>query len=101
MKSILLTIAFSFISLCSYSQKIIRDNNTFIVNKITTKTEEIKTIYTYKDSKNNEYPIYITTKGTCYIKRISQKTGKEYKYYLPKEIQTTIQKELNITTTKP
>lgn len=71
-----------------------------MVNKITTKTEEIKTIYTYKDSKNNEYPIYITAKGACYIKKISQKTGKEYKYYLPKEIQSAIQKELNITTTK-
>lgn len=71
-----------------------------MVNKIATKTEEIKTVYTYKDSKNNEYPIYITAKGACYIKRISQKTGKEYKYYLPKEIQTAIQKELNITPTK-
>ena len=49
------------------------------------------TAYTWKDSKGNEYPIYLHTyeKGekagrtTCYVFKTSAKTGKEYKYYIP------------------
>jgi hypothetical protein len=43
-----------------------------------------------------ENDIFISKKGACYIKRTSYKTGKEYKQYLPKEIQETIRKELKI-----
>lgn len=98
MKLYILTLVFSFVSFLGYAQQITREGNTFISSKTTTTKEEVKTKYTYKDSKNNEYPVYITAKGACYIKRISQKTGKEYKQYLPKEIQEAIKKELNITT---
>ena len=49
------------------------------------------TAYTWKDSKGNEYPIFLHTyeKGekagrtTCYVFKTSAKTGKEYKYYIP------------------
>lgn len=58
-------------------------------------TFDVKTIYTW-EIKGEKYPIYITSRGACYIKRISSKTGKEYKQYLPKEIQETIKKELKI-----
>ena len=67
---------------------VVRDGDTF---KIET-TTDIKTKYTWEDKDGNIYPIYITKKGTCYIKRISKKTGKEYKYYLPKEVQNQIKK---------
>lgn len=54
-------------------------------------SNDIKTDYTYRDSKGNTYPIYLHkyTKGenagkhTCYIMKKSEKTSKEYKYYLP------------------
>lgn len=53
---------------------------------------DIKTSYTWSNEKDNiSYPIYLHkyTKGdkvgewTAYIIRVSKKTNKEYKYYLP------------------
>lgn len=52
--------------------------------------------FTYKDSKGNIYPIMISKSGSCYILRVSKKSGKEYKQYLGKEISQEICKELNI-----
>ena len=42
-----------------------------------------------------EYPVYITGNGRCYILKTSQKTGKEYKQYLPVELAKDICKRLN------
>ena len=64
-----------------------RENNSNLVNT------EI-TNYTWKDSKNNVYPIYITSNGSCFIYRISNKTGKEYKQYMKVEISQQICTEL-------
>ena len=52
------------------------------------------TNYTWKDSKDNVYPIYITSNGSCFIYRISNKTGKEYKQYMKVEISQQICTEL-------
>ena len=53
-----------------------------------------KTGYTWKDKSGDVYDIYISSKGACFIIRISKKTGKEYRQYLPKEIQNEIRNEL-------
>lgn len=45
--------------------------------------KEVKTEYIYEDSKGVEYPIYMSATGKVYIKRVSEKTGKGYKQYLP------------------
>jgi hypothetical protein len=45
--------------------------------------KETKTQYTFKDSKDNVYPVYLSASGKAFIKRISKKTGKEYKQYVP------------------
>lgn len=74
---------------------IVRDGDTFKV-ETTSVNKDTKTKYTWEDKEGNKYPIFITKKGACYVKRVSKKTGKEYKYYLPKDIQETIKKELNI-----
>lgn len=84
-----------------------RSGNTFSVEQ-TTKSD-VETPYTWKDKDGKTYPIYISKKGartsksavgtsggSCYIKRISKKTGKEYKYYLSKETQEQIRKELGV-----
>lgn len=70
-----------------------REGDTFKVER-TSKASDTQTKYTWEDKEGNKYPIYITKKGACYILRTSKKTGKEYKYYLPKDIQETIKKEL-------
>ena len=71
-----------------------REGDTFKVEQ--TAKSDTQTKYTWEDKEGNKYPIYITKKGACYVLRVSKKTGKEYKQYLPKDIQETIKKELNI-----
>lgn len=74
--------------------EVVRNGNTF--ETVQTSQTDVKTPYTWKDKDGKTYPIYISKKGACYIKRISKKTGKEYKYYLPKETQEQIRKELGM-----
>lgn len=74
-----------------------RQGNTFVSKSIhVSKTEPIKTKFTWKDSKGKDYPVYVSAKGSCYIIKTSSKTGKEYKNYLGSEISSQICKELNI-----
>lgn len=56
--------------------------------KQTTKAE--KTPYTWTDSKGQKYDIYISKKGSCFIQKISSKTGKEYKQYLKPDVSQDI-----------
>lgn len=55
------------------------------------------TDFTYRDSKANEYRIYLSKNGRAFIIRTSQRTGKEYKYYLGEEISKSVCKELGLT----
>jgi hypothetical protein len=48
-----------------------------------TSTPPVKTKYTSKASDGTEYPIYLSSKGKAFIIKVSKKTGKEYKQYLP------------------
>lgn len=95
MKYILSLLIVLLTSITSYTE-VVRDGDTFKVEKTTSENQDTQTKYTWEDKEGNKYPIFITKKGACYVKRISKKTGKEYKYYLPKEIQETIKKELNL-----
>lgn len=64
---------------------------TFTTVKSKTSSNDVLTEYKWKDSKGNEYPLYLHkyTKGenagkyTCFVFRVSKNTGKEYKYYIP------------------
>lgn len=66
-------------------QNVTREGNNFTQtsNRGTTGSKETKTQYTYTDSKGNVYPVYLSSKGKAFIKKVSKKTGKEYKQYLP------------------
>ena len=90
---ITLLIALSM-SITSYAD-IVRDGDTFKVEKTVSVNQDTQTKYTWEDRENNKYPIYITKKGACYIIRTSKKTGKEYKQYLPKNVQEQIKEEYN------
>lgn len=70
-----------------------REGNTFKTEK-TVKGSDTQTKYTWEDKEGKKYPIFIGKKGACYVLRVSKKTGKEYKYYLPKDVQETIKKEI-------
>ena len=85
-KIIIIIAALAAFSIASYSQDVVRNGKIFEqVKKSSVKTEE-NTGFTYKDSKGNTYDIFIGKSGSCYIKKISKKTGNEYKQYLGEEI---------------
>lgn len=93
MKKIILCILLTLFCI-TISAEVKREGNTFRVEQ-TTKESDTKTQYTWVDKDGNVYPVFITKRGACYIFRTSKKTGKEYKQYLPKDIQETIKQELN------
>ncbi len=83
--------------LAANAQTYTRSGNTFISSTgERVKAEPVKTKFTWKDSKGREYPVYISKSGSCFVIKVSAKTGKEYKNYLGPEISQQICKELNI-----
>ena len=95
MKKLLIMLVLLCVGLTSNAQNYTREGNTFVSTK-SIKSEPVKTKFTWKDSKGNEYPVYISSKGSCFVIRVSSKTGKEYKSYLGPEISEQICKELGV-----
>jgi len=58
-----------------------------------------KTGFTWKDSKGDEYPVYIAHTGSCFIIRTS-KSGDDYRAYLGEEVSEQIRKELSKSDTR-
>ena len=71
-----------------------QEGNVFSSVKTTKTVTSDKTPYTWKDSKGKEYPIYVSSTGSCYVIKVSSKTGKEYRQYLGPEISEEICKQL-------
>jgi hypothetical protein len=79
------------------AQNVKREGKTFIAKSTrgASASKDVATTYTWKDTKGNEYPILLHqyTKGenegkwTAYVMRVSSKTGKEYKYYIPNGVE--------------
>ena len=66
------------------AQEVVRKGNTFEqVSKKKSKDDVILTKY-YYEIDGKKYPIFLSSKGKAFIKRISAKSGKEYRQYLPK-----------------
>ena len=91
----IMLLALSVNNSSTYAQSVKREGTTFVVSSSRSKSEPTKTKFTWKVG-DTEYPIYISSTGSCYIIKVSKKTGKEYKQYLPKEICAEICKELGI-----
>ena len=85
MKRIIIAIMLLFpINMGISAQSVTRQGNTFTqVSNKKPDGKETKTEYTYTDSKGNTYPVYLSSTGKAFIKKISKKTGKEYKQYMP------------------
>ena len=68
-----------------YAQSVTKNGNNFtqVTNNKKSGSKETKTQYTYTDSKGNTYHVWLSSGGKAFIKRISKKTGKEYKQYVP------------------
>ena len=80
----------------SYAQNYTKEGKTYKAEKVVKQSSDVQTDFTWEDSKGNTYPIFISKSGSCYIKRISKKTGNEYKQYLGAEISADICKQLGI-----
>lgn len=86
MKKIILAVIMLFsLNVGVQAQSVERKGNNFtqVSNKKEVSGKEVKTKYTYTDSKGNVYPIYLSSTGKAFIKKVSKKTGKEYRQYLP------------------
>jgi len=59
----------------------------------------IKTDFTWKDSKGDEYPVYIAHTGSCFVIKTS-KSGEKYRAYLGEEVSEQIRKELSKSDTR-
>lgn len=98
-KIIFILVAFCIAtSACSQAQ-IKREGNTFSVERTTSQQslDTVKTVFAYKDSKDNIYPIWLNKKtGSCFIIRISGKTGKPYRQYMSDEIRQNVCTYYNI-----
>ena len=86
--SLLLTLV---LSVPSYSSTVTRNGNDFSIE--ITKFEDEITPYTWTDKDGVKYVVFESKKGSYYIIKISKKTGKDYKYYLPKEVQEQMRRE--------
>ena len=65
-------------------QNVTRQGNTFV--QVSTRQESkpaTKTEYIYTDKKGNSYPVWLSAKGKAFIIKVSKKTGKEYRQYVP------------------
>lgn len=83
--------------LAANAQTYTRSGNTFISSTgERVKAEPVKTKFTWKDSKGKEYPVYISSKGSCFVIKGKDKNGKDKRTYLGPEISQQICKELGI-----
>ena len=100
MKKLLLIIIMVIVSVGAFAQKTyVREGNVFTTTKFSTsrtKSEPTKTKFIHKDTKGNEYPIFMSSTGSCFVVKTSAKTGKEYRNYLGPEMSMEICKELGI-----
>ena len=97
MKKLLLLLLMSLITITTNAQsKVEFQGNTIVTKSTRAKGEAKKTTFTWQDRKGKEYPVYISSTGSCFTIRISSKTGKEYRSYLGPEVSQEICKKLNI-----
>ena len=95
MKKILFILLFLLTVGTTNAQNYTREGNTFVSVK-SAKAEPVKTKFTWKDNKGDEYPVYISSKGSCFVIKGKDKNGKDKKTYLGPEISQQICKELGI-----
>lgn len=85
MKKLFLSVVLAMMAGTIFPKEVKREGTTF-VEVASTKVNlgnATKTKYTYKAKDGKEYPIYLSKNGKAFIVRVSKKSGKEYRQYLP------------------
>lgn len=91
MKKFILCII-AMLSLCmhSFAQQFKQEGKTFVQQSaVNAANDSVKTEYIYQTKDGVKYTIYLSKTGKAYVWRISKKSGKGYRMYLP-EIGKTI-----------
>ena len=85
MKKIIIAAIMLFgLSMNIQAQSVQKQGNNFTqVSNKKSSGKETKTQYTYTDSKGVVYPVWLSSTGKAFIKKVSKKTSKEYRQYLP------------------
>ena len=83
-------------SLTDFTSESTKDNSVFhdVSSEDRQNQGYTKTDFTWKDSKGDEYPVYIAHTGSCFVIKTS-KSGEEYRAYLGEEVSEQINKELS------
>ena len=89
---ILITICFGMIANADGNKSYKCEGNTYSsTGRVNANSSApVSTGFQWTDSKGNKYPIYISTSGSCYIIKKSNKTGKDYKMYMKPEVSKDI-----------
>lgn len=82
---VVLMLGFLVLSKNLRAQSIVQKGNNFIEQKSDSSkgSNATKTVYTYTDKKGRVDTIYLSKNGNAFVWRVSQKTGKLYRKYLP------------------
>ena len=79
------------------AQSVKRQGNTFIEQADTAQTKTLKgkvyeTDYIYVDKEGHAYNVFLSSNGNAFINKISKKSGRKYRKYLP-EVTKMIQNQ--------
>jgi len=70
------------------AQNVKRQGNTFIEQPDSTKTKIKGRVYEtdmlYVEKDGTAYPIFLSSNGNAFINKVSKKSGRKYRKYLPK-----------------
>ena len=94
-KALILVLFILLGGMTAQSQEVIRKGNTFEqVSKKKQKETYKLTPYTYVTADGVKYPIYLSERGRYFIFRKKKKTGEEYRWSIPKEVQKQLSNEV-------
>lgn len=90
---IVLILGFLVLATRTQAQNVQLKGKTFVQVDSSSKSQPIDTGYEYVDKDNVSHKVFLSKNGKAFIIRVSKKTGKEYRQYLPKV--TEMLKEAN------
>ena len=78
-------------------QNVVRKGNIFIEQPTDTasRPKAKKTDYVYVEKDGQAYPVWVSSKGKYFIIKVSKRTGKEYRKYLPELTKMLTKNEKN------
>lgn len=71
------------------------EKKVFCVTEDTKSSEPVMTGWTFMDKEGNEFPIYMSKSGSCFVYK-ARKDGSQGKYYLGKETSMEICRRMNV-----